>query len=410
MDTRSDRFPLIDSLRAIAALAVVGTHASFFAGAYGTGAALGVYLARLEAGVTLFFLISGFLLYRPFVKARLAGGAAPLTRAYAWRRFLRVGPAYWVALTVIALWLGLAGVFTADGIPTFYAFGQIYREATIGGGLAQAWSLSLEVAFYAFLPLWALAMRRFIPVRDLRNGVRAEIWALVLVVVASFAFKVVLVADTLDSPTRFTPLLVSLPAYMDHFALGMLLAVLSVATEKGLGAGSTLIAVIDRHPWIPWALALAALLVTGALLSAKEFFAGYSGGQVLIRHGLYGCVALGLVLPAVFGSPNRGWVRRLLGWRPLLFLGLVSYGIFLWNLAGLQQLERWGYGDVTLTHPYVDWFVVGAAAAALLGTVSYYVVERPFLLLKRLVGQPAPGVTDGEALAESAPATPVRAG
>ena len=69
MSARAVRFPLFDSLRAIAALAVVGTHAAFFAGAYGDGSVVAPYAARLEVGVTIFFLISGFLLYRPFVAA-----------------------------------------------------------------------------------------------------------------------------------------------------------------------------------------------------------------------------------------------------------------------------------------------------------------------------------------------------
>src|SRR4051794_15995274 len=120
MERRAPRFPHVDSLRAIAALAVLGTHAALYAGAVHPGSHVGRYAQRLEVGVAVFFVISGFLLYRPYVAARVAGIDGPRVGPYAWRRFLRIVPAYWVALTISALALGTAGVFTADGIPTFY--------------------------------------------------------------------------------------------------------------------------------------------------------------------------------------------------------------------------------------------------------------------------------------------------
>src|SRR4051794_1356756 len=110
MNARATRFPLFDSLRAIAALAIFGTHAYFTLRNNAPGP-VRPYAARLEVGVYIFFVISGFLLYRPFVRARLSGSPAPATGAYAWRRLLRIGPAYWIALTLVALWLGEHYVF-----------------------------------------------------------------------------------------------------------------------------------------------------------------------------------------------------------------------------------------------------------------------------------------------------------
>ncbi len=85
------RFPLLDSLRAIAALCVFGVHLPF---AYRLPAdnPFKPYLLQLNAGVALFFLISGFLLYRPFAQARFAGERHPGATAFATRRALRIAP------------------------------------------------------------------------------------------------------------------------------------------------------------------------------------------------------------------------------------------------------------------------------------------------------------------------------
>src|SRR5439155_8306716 len=95
---------------------------------------VGRYAQRLEVGVAIFFVISGFLLYRPFAASRAAGQPAPRTGPYAWRRVLRIVPAYWLALTVTVVVLGRWEVFHPAHLLTFYGRGQAYRGPTIGGG------------------------------------------------------------------------------------------------------------------------------------------------------------------------------------------------------------------------------------------------------------------------------------
>ena len=74
MDARTHRFPLFDSLRAIAALSIFFFHISFVLHLF-SGRAVSPWLAQLNVGVPIFFLISGFLLYRPFAQARFSGEA-----------------------------------------------------------------------------------------------------------------------------------------------------------------------------------------------------------------------------------------------------------------------------------------------------------------------------------------------
>ena len=133
MPERAPRYPEVDALRAFAAIAVLGTHAAIFAGADYPGSEVGRYAQRLEVGLTIFFVISGFLLYRPFVAARVRSASGPRVAAYAWRRLLRIAPAYWVALTSPPLLVGKHEVFTADGAPAYYLLGQTYSSATLSG-------------------------------------------------------------------------------------------------------------------------------------------------------------------------------------------------------------------------------------------------------------------------------------
>jgi peptidoglycan/LPS O-acetylase OafA/YrhL len=394
MNVRAVRFPLVDALRAIAALAVLGTHVAFFGGAYEGHTALGPYAQRLDVGVTVFFLISGFLLYRPFLLARVDGGPTPAAGAYAWRRFLRIVPAYWLALTVTVLALGTPGVFTADGVPAYYGLAQTYRTATIGGGLTQAWTLSIEVAFYAFLPVYA-ALQRRLPGRALRT----ELMGLGALVAVSEAWKAAVLASGDPAKVHIDPALLALPAYFDHFALGMGLALLTVWIERR-GRAPRWVGALDRAPLAAWGLAAVAFWAVSTRIGLGDrVFGPMSNGQYLERHALYAAVALGLMLPAVVGDPARGAPRRILASRVLAWLGLVSYGIYLWHPTVLDLMSRWGFGDVHVVHPYVTWAVGGVAASAAVAAVSYYGLERPLLSLKRLVGR-RERVPAGEALVE----------
>src|SRR3954471_22762297 len=151
------RFPLVDGLRAVAVVCVLVTHTAFLSGFNGKGL-LGAITARLDVGVTLFFVISGFLLYRPFVGARMHGRPGPAVRRYLRRRALRILPAYWLALTVLAIWPGLTGGFSGDWW-RYYFFLQLYDGNTLTRGISVTWTLCVEVTFYLALPLWVALAR-----------------------------------------------------------------------------------------------------------------------------------------------------------------------------------------------------------------------------------------------------------
>jgi peptidoglycan/LPS O-acetylase OafA/YrhL len=397
VNVRSGRFPLLDSLRAIAALSVLGFHAAFFA-LVRSDSPLRPYTAHLDVGVSVFFLISGFLLYRPFVRTRLLGEQAPRVLPYAWRRFLRIVPAYWVALTIVALWLSLPGVFTSSGIPTYYGFLQIYDASTSIGGIGQAWTLCVEVTFYAFLPLWAVLMRR------VGGGVRRELVALALLWIASLVYKVWALDQISPSSLLSGPYLQPLPNFLDQFAIGMALAVLSVHLE-GLDRLPRPVEFLRRHDWIPWVFAALAFWVVSVRVGfTGRPFVGPTRRMFIARHELYTLVAVGLIVPAIVAEPGRGVVGRILASRVLTYLGLVSFGIYLYHFAVVKQLDDWLAG--TIAGPPEFRFVVHALLAAVgaivLASISYYVVERPALRLKRLVASASSATPASTASATSA--------
>jgi peptidoglycan/LPS O-acetylase OafA/YrhL len=384
VNAHSDRFPLMDSMRAIAALLVLGVHSLTLAGAADSTSALAPYTVRLEMGVVIFFLISGFLLYRPFVRAHAEGGRSPEVAGYAWRRFLRIAPAYWVALTVTALWLGARDVWSEA--PLFYGFGQIY-ERGLEGGISPAWSLCIEVTFYFMLPVYALVIRRVARA----SWLRAEVTGLLTLVAVSVAWKAVLLAD---GPASAPLALGWLPAFLDHFALGMALAVASVRVAQAGEQGRAL-ALLGRRPGLAWAGALIAFLAVARGIGMDGRAGPSTTFQAFAEHELYALVALLLLLPAVFGG--GGLVRRVLGHRSLVFLGLVSYGLYLWQETWLAQLADWDVGHAGLGHQYLVVPLLGFAGTLVLAASSWYAVERPALSLRRLRvsaarrAAPAPG-------------------
>jgi peptidoglycan/LPS O-acetylase OafA/YrhL len=407
VNARADRFFLVDSLRGVAALMVLAVHVSWASGASAPGTWSAPYLARLEVAFAMFFAISGFLLYRPFVRSRLLAEPPVSAKAYGWRRFLRIAPAFWVALTVIAIWRS-NDVWSAFQIVRNYGFLQLYYGAGVHDVIPQGWTLTVEVAFYLALPLWAAFMRR-LPGRDFASRMRTEVIALSTVVAGSLAYTAVLVYSHAVDPIPYAPkrALAALPGYMDHIGLGMLLAVLSVwVLERRAGELPQPLRTLARFPSLAWAFALAAF-AGGALWFG--FHGTYTPTEYMGRHLLNSAIAIAVLIPAVFGDPRRGLTRRILGTRPIVYIGLISYGFYLFHWAVIQQLLSWKlHGDIGFLNSYPAWFVSALAGALVLGSLSYYLVERPALSLKRLV-PPRPRQQRDEAIAEPAPAAPVTA-
>lgn len=376
----SQHFPCFDGLRAIAATFVLLHHAGFTTGVSMKEEGVGPYLARMDSGVTIFFLISGFLLYRPFVVAHLQGERPLGAGRFYTRRVLRVFPAYWVALAGIVAFFGLA-LRGAESALIYGGLLQIYDTDRFFGGISQAWSLATEISFYLVLPAYAWLVRA--AARRARRAVRVELVAVVVLIVAGLAYRSFLFPIDPGPATVHNLMRYWLPAHLALFGLGMLLAVVSAAGQVE-GREWAVARVAGRVPGIAWwLLALAALHLVARNVGLPEGLQDGTPAQEWQRHGLYAAMSLFLVLPAVFGPQPRGAVRRFLASPPMYALGLVSYGIYLWHQAWLGKALEWTDGEL-FDAPFAEVAGLAFVLTVLTATASYLLVEKPILRLKNL--------------------------
>jgi peptidoglycan/LPS O-acetylase OafA/YrhL len=361
--TRHDRYPSLDGLRALAVTLVFVFHSALSSRWVVVHAAK--YVAHFNIGVEIFFVLSGFLIYRPFARANLAGRYAGDLGRYARRRLARIFPAYLVALFVLLL-LGDIHVNGASGLLKHATLTSTYFRDPGGFGIAQSWTLVVELSFYAFVPLWsylAHAVARRMSAR------RVELGGAILLIAVGYASSAWVFYGSAP------PAIAVLPASLGALGGGMLLAVLSVAGDDD-DRLATRTARLGRIPAISWGIAIALFVY----LALRPYdFLGSTPSELMWDRALKIPIAVLLVLPAVFGPPRAGAIRRTLCSAPVAYLGLVSYGIYIWHerisahILTTSTLNDHGglYG--------LGAFVLAYGLTVLVATVSYFVIERPVL-------------------------------
>jgi peptidoglycan/LPS O-acetylase OafA/YrhL len=373
------RLRALDGYRALAALLVVGTHVAFVTG-WVLRDPVGRLFSRFDWGVTIFFLLSGFLLYRPWARAAMTGTRAPALRPYLWHRALRILPAYWVLVVVVLLFLPVALHPRDPGTwATYLLVGQTYSTQPLVEGLTHTWSLGAEISFYVALPFlaWAITRRGR---GDADRSMRTQLTGLAVVAAVGVVVTVLRGNETLADPRwGFW-----LPAFLDWFALGMAAAV--VYERRALG---------DPGPRTRRVLAWAddtpsCLTIAGALLLVSATPVGGSYAlehgapwTVVARHLLYGLAAAAFLAPGALGSREDVWHGALTARVPQA-LGRWSYGIFLWHLSVM-----WLLVDVTHLTLFTGgaWWLLPLTAlgATIVAAASWRLVERPASRLRRLV-------------------------
>lgn len=359
----------IEGLRAIAASSILVYHVWLYAAPGAVSVDLGAAskaFQNLLAGVTLFFVLSGFLLFRPYVEAAWTGGRQPALRAYLVNRALRIIPAYWVILIAVALLMQhellshplqlLANLFFAQNYVTGYA---------LGAGIVPAWSLAIEVVFYLAVPvLGGLAIRL-----ARRRGVSplaAAVTPVLLMVLLGIAAKAAVPLFHGDGARGVWQL--SFLAHADWFAAGMAVAVLRV---RWVHEGGRLF-----RGWRPAAV----LMALGLLAVSMKLF--YNGTLSALEYQSPIALGCALILAAVIFPGEHGRVTAILEWRPLKVAGLASYSLFLWHDPLVRALRDQGWTWSGRSGFLINLAVIGSISIAA-SALTYRFVERPALARKR---------------------------
>lgn len=311
-----NRVASLTGMRAVAALLVLGTHAAFATGKLSHGY-LGVAYARLDIGVAIFFVLSGFLLFRPWMRAAAAEAAAPSVGRYARHRFRRVVPAYLITVAAVFVVYSFYSVSPNPGqswagLLRYLTLTQIYTDDYLltyaHQGLSQTWSLAVEVSFYAALPLLAYLLLT-VCCRGRWQPGRLLVGLAVVASVSPIWLVLVQTTDWLPSSAGMW-----LPTHLTWFAGGMLLATLQALAVR-----------------CPAALAVPSAVVLFLIVCTPVAGAVAMGPaplwEPLAKNLLYAAIATLAVAPLVLGGD--GWWQRLLGSRPMVWLGEISYEIFL---------------------------------------------------------------------------------
>lgn len=351
------RAAAVDGLRALAALSVLGYHAWLYTRdrvSAGVRGSLADELAHeLRLGLVLFFVLSGYLLYRPWVRSVLSGAAPPRAGAYLVRRAARIVPAYYAAVlgSVVLLWSldAAPGIRLppAEDLWLFAVFGQNFHVDTLLSLNAPLWTLAVEWSFYLVLPVlgW-LALR----LRGASREAQAIVPAVFLAAGAAWNWSIA----GEEVPPTLTKVL---PAMAPYFAVGMLAALLAHGRTLGRRAA--------------WALLAAGLVLVAtdawwAALAARE---GSHDLTLHVLRDLVGAAGFGAILLAVTVGP----APRALGARPLAAVGVWSYGVYLWHVP----LLLWLRGNDLLPASGPLAFLVVLPLSLAVAAASWRLLERP---------------------------------
>ncbi len=325
-------------------------------------------IPNLDTGVEIFFVLSGYLIYRPFAAAHFSGAPRPAMRDYAIRRTARIFPAYWTA--VLLLWLLHEITFgdhpaVLDVLPHVVLLQTYFSNAR--GGIPQAWTLVVEVSFYAFVPIAAWALTR--------TRLRGHVIALCGLTAFGFLARWYLLDHVVWRP------LTVLPPALAALAPGMLLAVIDVTRAQRPQPGRAARIVTS----VPFGVitAIVVFLIMTSHAATSTVFSIRTRSQDSWHDLLAPIVAAAFVIPIVLGV-GRSRLRAAIAWRPLAWVGVVSYAAYLWHDALIypQPGDHFSVPKSLDGDGRIVVLAVGAlflAATLVIAAASWYAIERPAL-------------------------------
>ncbi|WP_307807887.1 acyltransferase family protein [Nocardioides xinjiangensis] len=366
---RAAEIASLTGLRGLAALMVVLIHTS--------GRTEYDWIGLPTFGPVSLFVISGFLLYRPWARWALGSAERPALGSFFLRRATRIFPAYWLVLVVVAVVIPGSRPSDAAGWWRAVTLTWTYEPQPTGEAMLHTWSLATEVSWYVALPFLAIAAG----VAARRLPAERAVWLCVAAISLSFPISIAwrLRTEQADLAGQLTyPYW--LPSFLFCFAAGALVALLAEAQRAGIvGLGRVEAFLADS--WAVPVVVLALGLLATSPLGGPTGFVPVTFAEDQVRSWSAMAMAWLLLASVVLGR-RRLPLNRLLGTRWFAATGRWSYGIYLWHIPVIVVLER----DLTFPDGPVGLLYRLAWILALsipLGAATYAWVERPTMAWSR---------------------------
>ncbi|MHB8645176.1 MAG: acyltransferase family protein [Thermomicrobiales bacterium] len=388
------KVPYLDGLRAIAVLFVLVEHAWVL-----TGTPLvkvwaiqfSPFFKTMFVGVDLFFVLSGFLLSQYWLRADFERRPRPSIRPYILHRVFRIVPAYYVCLIAMLLLLSpylIRREFVYSGLGAFilgahltftqYLFPLSASDYNINGSM---WTLTMEMIFYIVLP-WAVILflrnRWLVTLPVLVFGTlgwlylcRHSLGPLVRYETSTVARYGVTEAHIRDYLSR------QFPAFFVDFGVGIVVANL-YWQYKTKAAAYRVLALLS----VPWAGTVCFLAGFGIVLYSMNRLAAEAGLISYYLKNIVVAVGFALMLAGLIAGSDR--LKAVFSFVPLRFIGIIGYSIFLWHMPLISIFNT--YPAIAALPPAQRFpcvLLLATLASLLVGTLSYLLVEKPFIILSR---------------------------
>ena len=338
--------PALDGLRGVAILSVLAFHTHHIFG--------WSLLKGANAGVDIFFVLSGFLITALLIEEWEQTGDISLKSFY-WRRALRLVPALLVLLTALYFLSDLLfstgeANDTRRGIPVAFVYASDVALAFFNvrlGALQHTWSLAIEEHFYLIWPVVLLAA--------LKLGLsKKRLVLLTLLMVIASALQRASLHQFGAAPVR------------TYYGIDTRADALLIGCVSGLCVSWGLVRTRALR-----SLLVPALIFIGVCMVAIGYGSSFMslGGFTLLA------IATGLLLVNVV-SGRPGYLRGFLEYGPLVWVGRISYGIYLWHYPVFKASSF-------LDGSWPIKLCVAVALTVIVSTLSYYFIEQPALSLKR---------------------------
>jgi peptidoglycan/LPS O-acetylase OafA/YrhL len=342
--------PQLDGLRALAVFAVMSEHFMPLQHIYTHD-----FLSPGHLGVRLFFVLSGFLITGILLDGRRNVSPFFTAKQFYIRRFLRIFPIYYLTLFIVTV------LDVKSARETFFwhlgYLSNLYfsLKGRFTGPTGHFWSLAVEEQFYIVWP-WLML---FLPYRHLRKS-------FVFVIIMAVGFK--LAVYSLDADALAGDMLPF--GCMESLGLGGLLAYVIKDERFSFRTGALLKAVL-----LLGTLMLVCMIMLAALgwaTLAQKTFQDLSISLLFV--GLIGRAAIGF----------QGITKKALEWRPIVALGRISYGMYLYHVF-MQVLVLKVCGTLHIGLGYRPYLIIAPVASFLtviVATISWFMVEKPINQMK----------------------------